>query len=401
MSRYRILQVFNRYMKIGGEERSVDRIYQHLTENHTVERCFFDSHAWVGQIAPRKREQVRMMLYNRESRAQLEAKIADFKPNILLFHNIFPVGSPSLYHAAILNNLPVIQYVHNFRPFSVSGTLYANGRITEEGLEGKYWKEVMFGAWQGSIFKSAMMSIVLTRLQKSGWLEAVKAWVCVSQFMHDKFLTTGLPEERIFTLPHCWEPRSLNLDSVDKGYYLFMARLVDSKGVEVVLQAWHALVDKLGDKTPFLWICGEGPLAKKVIKASQNNPKIRYRSRVDDPEKTEILSHCRALIVPSTWWEPLGIVVYEAYDLAKPVLAAASGGLTETIQHGVTGFLHTPGQVQELIQSVLATEALSLQERAAMGVAGREWLLENASVTVWKQKFEKILESIMLDAVKV
>ncbi len=401
MSRYRILQVFNRYLQIGGEEKSVNRIYRHLAEDHAIERCFFDSHAWIGRNAPRRREQVRMMLYNQESRRQLEAKIASFKPNVLLFHNIFPIGSPSLYHTALLNNLPVIQYVHNFRPFSVSGTLYANGRITKESLEGKYWQEVLFGAWQGSIFKSAMMSIVLTQLQNSGWLEAVKAWVCVSKFMHDKFLVTGLPENRIFTLPHSWDPHSLDLDRTDKGYYLFMARLVESKGVPVVLKAWHALKNKLGDKTPQLWVCGEGPLADKVIKASLNNPKIRYLGQVNDPEKTDILSHCRALIVPSTWWEPLGIVVYEAYDLAKPVLVAASGGLTDIVEHGVTGFLHIPGHEQELIRSVLATENLSLRERETMGLAGREWLLSNASVIVWKQNFEKILKSVVLDSTVV
>ncbi len=46
------------------------------------------------------------------------------------------------------------------------------------------------------------------------------------------------------------------------------------------------------------------------------------------------------MLAPSVWWEPLGLVTYEAYDYGKPMLAARSGGLSETVVAGLTGFLH-------------------------------------------------------------
>jgi glycosyltransferase involved in cell wall biosynthesis len=49
------------------------------------------------------------------------------------------------------------------------------------------------------------------------------------------------------------------------------------------------------------------------------------------------------------------LVVYEAYEHAKPVLAARSGGLTETV------------------------------------VEGRRWLLRQASPEAWRTDFNKIL----------
>jgi hypothetical protein len=136
----RILQVFNRYLHMGGEEKSVDRIYAHLGREHEMERCFFESRDWIGAGAPGKLTQLRRTLYNHDSRAQFEKVCDTFRPDVALFHNVFPVGSPSLYHAAKLRGLPVIQYVHNFRPLSVGGTLYASGQFLEESLHGNYWR---------------------------------------------------------------------------------------------------------------------------------------------------------------------------------------------------------------------------------------------------------------------
>ena len=45
----RVLQIFNRYQKLGGEEQSVDRIADHLSREWEVERCLFDSAEWVGE----------------------------------------------------------------------------------------------------------------------------------------------------------------------------------------------------------------------------------------------------------------------------------------------------------------------------------------------------------------
>jgi glycosyltransferase involved in cell wall biosynthesis len=391
----RILQVFNRYIHMGGEEKSVDRIYAHLRQEHEMERCFFDSRDWTGKDAPGKFTQLRRTLYNHDSRAQFEKACDAFQPDAALFHNVFPVGSPSLYDAAKLRGLPVIQYVHNFRPLSVGGTLYASGQFLEEALRGNYWREVRTGAWQGSKLKSAVMALVLKRLHRSGWLDHVKAWVCISEFLRGKFVQAGLPPERVFAVRHSWDAMPEAPDVEDGGYYLFLARLVEVKGVEVLLHAWRKLEKRMGDRTPELWIGGEGPMEGMVQEMRKKSRKVRFLGLVNGAEKQQALRGCRALLAPSIWWEPLGLVTYEAYDYAKPVLAAASGGLAETVVAGATGFLHEPGNVEALLESVLKMEAMSSEERAAMGMAGRRWLLENARVEEWRGRIDAILQSVL------
>lgn len=388
----RILQVFNRYLAPGGEEKSVDRIRDHLAARHEMSRCFFDSAEWRAADGPGPVGQARRLFYNPDSRQRFEAALDSSGAEVALFHNIFPVGSPSLYHAALKRRTPVVQYLHNFRPFSVGGTLFVKGRLCPDSLIGSPWAEVRGGAWQGSVVKSALFALMLKMLHRSGWLKSVKAWVAVSDFMRDRLVQAGcVAADRIHTLRHAWDAMSSPPEVEDAGYYLFLGRLVAEKGVVPLLDAWDVLRARLGPKTPLLHIAGEGPLDSVVRERLRTNPYIGQLGQIGGETKREALRRCRAVIVPSTWWEPLGLVVYEAYDHAKPVLSAKSGGLMETVHHGLTGLQHEPGDVAGMVEHVLAIESMTPATRLVMGRAGRQWLLQEANPRAWQQRFEEIL----------
>jgi glycosyltransferase involved in cell wall biosynthesis len=398
MARPRILQVFSRYLHYGGEELSVLRINHQLEADHDVIRFDLDNHEWVGPNAPPLFLQARRTLYNPQTRDRFEKAVAEHRPDVALFHNIYPVGSPSLYHAACRMNLPVLQYAHNYRPFSVSGSLFVKGRIRTEPLHGHYWREIMCGTWQNSVIKTAVLALAFKRLIRSGWLDSVKAWICVSEFMCDKFVEAGVSPERVFALRHSWDKMENPPVAEDGGYYLFLGRLVDVKGVGVLLQAWQKLHDTLGKKAPDLWVAGEGPMEGAVKAAAARNPRVKAVGMLKGDAKRDALRRCRAMVIPSIWWEPLGLVTCESYDYGKPVLAAASGGLTETIEDGVTGLLHEPGNADKIVSDVIVMEALPPEKRVAMGQAGRQWLVDHAGSDLWKQKFATILEKTLKNA---
>ena len=387
----RLLQVFNHYLHTGGEEKSVDRIYAHVAKSHSVSRCFFDSADWKAPGAPTVAGQAMRLFYNPDSRRKFEKALDEHQPDAALFHNLYPVASPALYRSALQRRLPVIQYLHNFRPFCVGGTVHARGQILAEALHGDYWREVRFGSWQDSVVKSALFAVMLKWLHASGWLKSVKAWVAISEFMRERLVEAGVPADRIFALRHSWDPIPQPPVPVDTGHYLLLSRLVEVKGIVPLLNAWQLLRQQLGERTPRLQIAGEGPLESLVRDHAANNPSITFAGLLSGKEKEEALNGSRALIVPSVWWEPLGIVTYEAYDHAKPVLAARSGGLTETVVHGVTGRLHEPGHVDQIIADVLALEACGPEGRLAMGRAGREWLLRETDVNAWRTRFDAIV----------
>lgn len=387
----KLLQVFNRYLHPGGEEKSVDRIHQHLSYRHQVTRCFYDSADWKSATAPGPLKQARLLFGNEESAAKFERCIADERPQAALFHNLYPVGSALLYRTAQRQQLPIIQYLHNFRPFSPGGTLFAKGKLITDALPGRYLPEVLSGSWQGSVLKTALFALMLKKLHRSGWLDSVRQWVAISDFMRDRLIESGLSPERIRTLRHSWDamPEPPALD--DDGSYLYLGRLVEEKGILPMIEAWNRLYREKGPAAPLLKIAGDGPLTATVKQAQSTNPRIHALGHIDGPKKSHLLQKCRAVIVPSIWWEPLGIVVYEAYDHQKLVLAAISGGLTETVTHHRTGLLHTPGDVAQIVQQVLACESMSADQRTGMGSEGRAWLLRETNVSQWQERFDAIL----------
>jgi glycosyltransferase involved in cell wall biosynthesis len=390
----RVLQVFNQYAEQGGEEVWVDQVTSLSDERLRVHELRFHSRAWKMQGAPSPFTQARRMWDNPESRRRLSREVKTLKPDALLFHNLIPVGSFGLYDEARKLGVPVIQYIHNFRPFSPSGTLWHGNRVRDEALHGNPWPEVLGRAWERSLPKTALLAFYLRRLQSSGWLDAVDRWIAICDFMRGKFIEAGIPEHKITTLRHCWTPTVAEPLGQDQGYYLFLGRLVPEKGVGTLLKAWQKLELKLGRACPRLVVAGTGPEETKVMGAAAQGEAIEYAGFVSGEAKQRLLAGCRAVLAPSIWWEPLGLVVYEAYDHGKPVIAARSGGLMETVREGDGGSLHSPGDPDSLVEAILQLEETGHAGRVAMGTAGRKWLLQKADPEAWRKSFAGIVEAV-------
>ncbi|MDB4804618.1 glycosyltransferase, partial [Akkermansiaceae bacterium] len=390
----RVIQVFNQYTDQGGEEVWVDKMSALTTPECQIHNLRFQSLSWKTRAAPALWKQAQLMWNNPESRMRLRREVEELEPDALVFHNIFPVGSFGLYDEAARMNLPVIQFIHNFRPFSPSGTLWVKGEVRGDALRGHRLPEVLGGAWEGSMLKTGLMAFYQDRMEKRGGFKAVTHWVAVSEFMRQTFIEAGVHHSRISTLRHCWEITSNIDDRVDGDYYLFLGRLVPEKGINVLLDAWRILESTLGESCPKLIIAGTGPAEREVVARTKSSRSVDHVGFVSGDAKARFLRGCRAVIAPSVWWEPLGLIVYDAYEYGKPVLAARSGGLVETVSEGEGGLIHEPGNVEELASHVGELEAMNEVGRAKMGMTGRKWLEQNASPERWREDFEKLLKKV-------
>jgi glycosyltransferase involved in cell wall biosynthesis len=384
----RILQVFNRYLDRGGEQEWVERLPELVNGRHTIETLLFESRDWMDGNAPSKLKQTFLVGNNPSARALLAEKVRDFKPDILLFHNLIPVASLGLYEEAAELGVPVVQYLHNFRPFSTSGCLWVKGKINDAALRGNPWLEILGGAWNKSIVKTAILAWHLARLRRSGALESVKLWIAVSEFMRDAMIKAGLPADKVVTVRHCWPDSPTSILHAEGGHYLFLGHLSDEKGVPDLLEAWQMLELRMGDQCPELVIAGSGRLEGAVRKAAAKSNRITYAGHVQGEQKHQLLAKCRALIAPSAWWEPLGLIIYEAYEYSKPVIASLSGGLAETVQPGVTGLSHKPSDPSALCDAIEKMETSGPEVRARMGEAGHSWLKSNCSPSQWNETLE-------------
>jgi glycosyltransferase involved in cell wall biosynthesis len=84
------------------------------------------------------------------------------------------------------------------------------------------------------------------------------------------------------------------------------------------------------------------------------------------------------LALPSVWPEPFGLVGIEALAAGRPVIASATGGIEDWLEHGVNGLLVPAGDVAALATTL--TELLADPVRqAAMGAAGMRLVAERYS----------------------
>jgi glycosyltransferase involved in cell wall biosynthesis len=334
------------------------------------------------------------LLYNPAAIRRVRARHAAHHADAWLVHNVFPVASAGVFREALRLRVPVIYYIHNFRPYSVSGYLWAGNALARGGLERRFGREILHGAWQDSRLKTAWLALVLHAMHRLGWFGAVRTWVAISEFMRQRFIEAGVPAESIFTVPHSW-PSDLRLTpSPSQGYFLFLGRLVEAKGVHVLLGAWERLERALGERTPRLVLAGAGPLEHEVRERCARSPSIEFVGSVNGAAKSRLIDGCAAMVVPSISWEALGVVIYEAFERFKPVITARSGGLPESVRHGETGLVHEPGSATELAEQVLTLHrAPALCQ--TMGAAGRRWLLANTGEELWLGRFRQVLAHAM------
>jgi glycosyltransferase involved in cell wall biosynthesis len=76
------------------------------------------------------------------------------------------------------------------------------------------------------------------------------------------------------------------------------------------------------------------------------------------------------VIVPSTWYEPFGLVIAEAFACGTPVLGSFVGAIRSMLDDQVTGLHFAPGDPDSLARKV-AWAGTHLPEMACMGKTAR------------------------------
>ncbi|GEP01875.1 glycosyltransferase [Methylobacterium haplocladii] len=160
---------------------------------------------------------------------------------------------------------------------------------------------------------------------------------------------------------------------------LFVGRLEERKGIDVLLEMLPALleahpelvVDVVGNDT---LASGQGETYRELFETRHATqaflPRVRFHGEVEEAELLGFYKACDLFVAPSRF-ESFGLILLEAMVFGKPVIACRAGGMTEVVEHGVTGLLAEPGDAPSLAAAV-ETLVGSAPMRARMGRAGRE-----------------------------
>lgn len=182
--------------------------------------------------------------------------------------------------------------------------------------------------------------------------------VVLSAYMAAELAAVGLPDAAVIP-PWLAAPKAA--PQTGDGF-LLGGRLVAHKGIERAIAAWR----QAGSPQP-LRVAGAGPLEETLSGVER----LSWLSR---SALLGAMAASRALLFPSRWQEPFGILGIQALSAGTPVIVFPSGGTSDWSGVGcivVTSVAQMAGAIADLAGDAKRAQAL--------GMAGRASVLERFS----------------------
>ncbi len=173
-----------------------------------------------------------------------------------------------------------------------------------------------------------------------------------------------------------------------------VARLDEpKKGLAVLL---HSLARLAGEASAPPWqllLVGDGPAREELRDLAAHlglSGRVVFAGLHRDV--ASVLPLMDLFVCPSLY-EGFGIAVVEAMASGRPVVASATGGITEIVVPGETGLLVPPGDAAALAGAI--RHLLSHPDQAhAMGARGRQLVREKFSIDTAVQRHQQLYESL-------
>ena len=131
--------------------------------------------------------------------------------------------------------------------------------------------------------------------------------------------------------------KDFSFNSKPQDYFVWLGRIHYGKGL------WNAVHNAKISKEKLIIAgnitCESDEKYFQSIKPMIDGKKIKFIGEVGPKEKNKLLGGAKAVLFPSIWEEPFGLVMTEAMATGTPVIGFNRGSVSEVIKDGVTGFV--------------------------------------------------------------
>jgi len=223
----------------------------------------------------------------------------------------------------------------------------------------------------------------------------------IKKYVQEKFVyycPNGIPEKQL--VPNDSELRLKGATKVDKNKtvaILFLSNLIESKGVNVLLEACKILNNK-GINFQCTFVGGEGDITKQQIEEKigklKMNGSIQYLGKKYGIEKDAIFAKTDIFAFPTYYQrECFPLVILEAMQNGLPVISTFEGGIAEIVDERETGFL-IPSKNPEVLAERLEILIKNSDMRKKMGIAALYKYANNYTLNTFETKLHEILREI-------
>ncbi|MBK8988841.1 MAG: glycosyltransferase family 4 protein [Chloroflexi bacterium] len=275
-------------------------------------------------------------------------------------------------------------------------------------------RDVFYGYWLAKT--CGAKCLVHLHVKVEDWLSPFSQWamrrvdalVGVSNFVAESSISMGFSAERTHSILNGldlanWEEvvsdgriRAEFHIEPETPLLIAIARLATYKGQADLLRAlakvkeagqnFHLLI--VGSPDTYMSNLAE---LKDLIESSQLTELVTVTGFRSDVR--HFFADSDIFTLPS-FEEPFGMVFVEAMAMCKPIVALASGGVPEIVEHGRSGLLSEPHDIEQLaanIVQLIQDQAL----REQMGIYGRTRVYQYFNAQRMTQDFEKLYTSLV------
>lgn len=308
------------------------------------------------------------IIFNFSAKRNLEALIAEFKPDVAHLFVTYHQLSPSIIWALKSQGVPMVMTLCDYKLASPNYSLFVRGKIWEYSSGVRC---LLDRCVKDSVAKSLVCVVEQWIHRLFGTYGKVDAYIGLSQFLIDTYKRLGFPYEiqllpqPLVPLPDMTQP----LPEKTGKNFLYFGRLSTEKGIGTLIRAFAELKD--GETLSLVGFGPEEERLRALTKELHLEGVVKFLGPVYGEDLQLLLRQARAVVVPSEWYENTPYALLETLASGTPVIAARVGSLPERVQDEYNGFLFTPGDAHDLAEKMRALEAVSvktLQENARRSV---------------------------------
>jgi glycogen synthase len=340
-----------------------------LLTSHTELGVSLPDQSMHGQIEVRRVDSRRALLDKDPGRI-LRAKneiahiVGSFDPDLIHLH---PCGPEVVYFQQIWKKhpIPTVVTVHN--NYSSVGVDF--------GPDGSY----------GRVFEPAQRVATVSDDARRWLLSLRPELAAKTSTIHN-----GLPVTETEPAPLPWDPAHL----------LYVGRIEAQKRLDLLIRAFASVASAHAGAR--LQIAGTGTqlgTARDLARSLGLDDRIDFLGAVEVESVPGLLDGATMLVMSSDF-EGLPIVLLEAARQGRPAVATAVGGVPEVVIHGETGLLVEPAAPDALSEAM--TTLLDDPERAQrLGDAARRHFMANFSLDTCATSYERLYEAAVAEPASV
>ncbi len=307
-------------------------------------------------------------IYNIAGKKLIEKYIDIIKPDIVIFHNI-PGFSPSVWELPKSKGIPSVQVLHDLY-LLCPRNMFKNNKVCIDRCT----------------------TCKLMRIPHKNLSNKLSAVVGVSNFIINKYLQYGYFEKvkirEVIYNSRKFKPFEQKRNKLRKYdgtiSFGFIGNIAPNKGLEVLLKAYK----KIKNKHTRLVIAGSGNIGYvEYLKKNYSDDSIIWLGWVN---QDDFFSKVDFTVVPSIWYEALGMIVVESFSYGIPVIGSRIGGIPEMVEENNNGILFEPGNYNELAEKLedVAKNIIFWKENSDNIIKSAQKFLDYKR---WIDKWEELL----------